>query len=73
MTNIRIELISSLLNLVDFEAVLSVDKDQIKLTFYTMEIWANLNYEVGQDDQYKNKIDRLPAQSCWLWDSPVRG
>ena len=30
MTNIRIELISSLLNLVDFEAVLSVDKAQTK-------------------------------------------
>ena len=28
MTNIRIELISSLLNLVDFEAVLSVHKAQ---------------------------------------------
>ena len=64
MTNIRIELISSLLNLVDFEAVLSMDKAQIKLTFYTMEIWANLNYEVGQDDQYKIRIDQLPAQSC---------
>ena len=30
MTNIRTELISSLLNLVDFEAVLSVDKAQTK-------------------------------------------
>ena len=30
MTNIRTELISSLLNLVDFEAVLSVDEAQTK-------------------------------------------
>ena len=38
MTNIRTELISSLLNHVDFEAVLSVDKAKLKVTFYTVEI-----------------------------------